>query len=193
MDSTINFSLKYSDESLTAGGTRNHESNAERVATKQGGQCSSHENLPQPVEHCQECNVPHMQREAMAVGTTYQGMQHHHHQQQQQQQQQGHHHHNRMPNYPGGNFKDSPNHSYQDPSNLQRKLLPNRGTASHSDMMNSSFHQDERPVDFTKHRVPNSSHMRSMYDEGRNMKHYASDQPTDFYTEIYYRRTRSSK
>ncbi|XP_033624212.1 adenomatous polyposis coli protein-like [Asterias rubens] len=159
MDSTINYSLKYSDESLTpaprAGSQReenyqpkqldcghyNKQSNSEEK------NLSNHENQPQPVVLCQECNTPHMQREGMAVGHAF---------------------------VPPPQADRSYPSNYSEPPTIQRKMMPINdpcGRDIGSDM------NDETPVDYSRHNLP--GHLRSRFNEDDH-EHYSSDQPTDF-------------
>ncbi|XP_038078874.1 adenomatous polyposis coli protein-like [Patiria miniata] len=164
MDSTINFSLKYSDESLTpAPRTGPREENYQPKPApdcghyKQGGGGEScpqqgHDNQPQPVVLCQECNTPHMQREGMAVGHAF------------------------VPPPQAERMQGSYPNNYSDPPAVQRKLMPMKdpcGLDLGGDM------EDEKPVDYSRHNLPHSGHLRSRFNEDDH-EHYASDQPTDF-------------
>ncbi|XP_022105607.1 adenomatous polyposis coli protein-like isoform X2 [Acanthaster planci] len=169
MDSTINFSLKYSDESLTpAPRPCPREENYQPKPSLECGHykqgicgekrviesCPQQgdDNQPQPVVLCQECNTPHMQREGMAVGHTFVPPPET----------------ERIPgNYPS---------SYSNPPAVQRKLMPMKDPCSLDFGGNM---EDEKPIDYSRHNLPHSGHLRSRFNEDDH-EHYVSDQPTDF-------------
>ena len=168
MDSTINFSLKYSDESLTtASRSAPREENYQTKQLDCGhykqssdekhlldgcSQQPSHDNQPQPVVLCQECNTPHMQREGMAVGHAF------------------------VPPHQGDRIQGSYPNNYSEPPTIQRKMMPLDdpcGRDIGADM------NDEKPVEYSRHNLPHSGHLRSRFNEDDH-EHYANDQSTDF-------------
>ncbi|XP_071492084.1 adenomatous polyposis coli protein-like isoform X1 [Diadema antillarum] len=133
MDSTTNYSLKYSEENIPPS-VSNPERGGHEKHTCDGTDLHQEQNEESNTQPCQKCNSPHRPREGLAIATTYIASQH-----------------------PRAFPQQYSEQSVTPHNNVLESM---QGSGMYSSMDNSEpySHDDERPTDFSQRYANDMSH-----------------------------------